>query len=85
MTKRKAKHMFYAMLALAVLAVGVTQIEVAAGWTWQNGFAAVWLLLALLTAAAHLARLLRSDEEERQLARIKREKYAALERKWQKG
>jgi len=85
MTKRKAKHMFYAMLALTVLAVGVTQVEVAAGWNWQNGFAALWLLLALLTASAHLARLLRSDEEERQLARVKREKYAQLERKWMKG
>lgn len=85
MTRNRAKRMFYAMLALGVLAVGVTQIEVAAGWTWQNGFAALWVLLALLTAAAHLQRMLQSDEQERQLARIKREKYAALERKWQKG
>jgi membrane protein implicated in regulation of membrane protease activity len=77
--------MFYAMLAIGVLAVGVTQVEIAAGWTWQNIFAALWMLLALLTAAAHLQRMLQSDEQEKQLARIKREKYAALERKWQKG
>lgn len=71
----------YALAALAMLIYGVPRIELTSGLTWQNAFGAVWIAFALLVIAAQLHWLFRVDEsKERQMKRVKRAKYASLER-----
>lgn len=82
MTRTKMKHAAYALLALALFIYGVPRIELTEGWTLQNVFGALWLAFALLVCAAHLHRLFLVDEAtEARLGRVKREKYAAWERR----
>lgn len=75
------KHAAYALLALCLLAYGAAVFEPAAGWGWQNAFAGLWLVLALLAAAAHIQRLLIDEATAARLVRIRRERITALERR----
>lgn len=81
MDKPRRKHAAYALLACGMLVYGAVSFKVEAGWGWQNGFAALWSLLALLVLAAQLVRLFMSKRTEERLERVRRVKRAAWERR----
>lgn len=74
------KYALNAVIALAVLVYGAPRMELTDGRLWQNAFGVLWVVLAILVAAAHLYKLFGTDEAaERELARIKRAKWERWE------
>ncbi len=67
------RNLIYLGLVMAMLIYAIPLLEIGQGFTPENIFAFVWIVLAVLVIAAHLHQILGVDEEtRRQLARVKR-------------
>ncbi|MCT2197478.1 hypothetical protein M3G15_20400 [Paenibacillus sp. p3-SID1389] len=79
----KWKHAVYLILALAMLVYALPMISFEPGAGWVSVFGAVWAGFAFLVIGAHLHFLLGVNEEkQRELDRIRREKYREWELQW---
>ncbi|MFS0727293.1 hypothetical protein [Paenibacillus sp. 1P07SE] len=82
MKPKKWRHVVYLALALGMLAIGLPELRFAAEWSAHVVFSYSWVLFVLLIIAANLYALLGIDEETaRQLARVRRAKTLAWQRK----
>lgn len=69
----------YMAVALGLITIGVTQLEMNPDSTIVTVFTLVWLAFALLVVAANLHEILGVDEETKhELARIRRMKYLSV-------
>lgn len=72
----------YMAVALGLITIGVTQLEMNPDSTIVTVFTLVWLAFALLVVAANLHEILGVDEETKhELARIRRMKYLSVTQK----
>lgn len=86
MLLRKMRHAAYLAAALGMLLYAVPRLDLGGAWDMADAFGVVWCAFALLVAAANLHEILLVDERTRQrLDRVKRAKYAALERRIARG
>ncbi|SFE22520.1 hypothetical protein SAMN05216378_2793 [Paenibacillus catalpae] len=84
--KGKAKHVIYLVVALAMLFIGVSRLELNGPWNAVTIFGVVWTLFALVVIAAHLNALLwMNEQKKKELDRIKQMKRNTWERRLQKA
>ncbi|MFD1957596.1 hypothetical protein ACFSL6_26350 [Paenibacillus thailandensis] len=86
MLLRKLRHAVYLIASLGMLVYAIPRLEFGGAWDMADVFGVVWCVFALLVIAANLNEILLVDEQKRkQLERIKRAKYAAIERRAARG
>lgn len=84
--KGKAKHAIYLTIAVAMLFIGVSRLDLNGPWNAVTIFGVVWTLFALIVIAAHLNALLwMNEQKKKELERIKQVKRNTWERRLQQA
>lgn len=84
MKSGKGRHFIYLLIAVAMLIYALPQLEIGAPWNLMSVFGLIWVGFTLLVITANVNILFFVSEEQRkELARIKRSKALLWERKLQ--